>query len=191
MFNAPNALSLFRIAVLPVMVALFYFDHIAAATWANVILFALAGATDFFDGHIARSTGQTSVLGKFLDSSSDKILVGGVLMLLVAFDRLDGLWIIPAVVVFVREILISGLREFMALYNISVHVSKLGKWKTTIQMLFMGFLIAGERGYDLVPYAMEIGQYGFLAAMILTVVSGWEYAREGIKTMRNMDNKQS
>jgi cardiolipin synthase (CMP-forming) len=120
-YNIPNLLCYYRIATIPVMIGLFYFDN-AVTAWINVALFTLAGLSDFLDGKIARATGQTTLLGKFLDSSTDKMLVGAILMMLVAFDRLDGLWIIPAIVIFLREILIAGVREFMALYNVIVPI---------------------------------------------------------------------
>lgn len=189
LYNIPNLLCYFRLAVIPVMIALFYFDS-AWAAWTNVVLFTLAGASDFFDGRIARATGQTTVFGKFLDSSSDKMVVGVALMLLIAFDRLTGLWILPAIIIYLREILISGMREFLALYNVSLPVSQLAKWKTTVQMLFIGFLIAGEYGEMLIPYAYEIGKAGFLFAAVITVVTGWDYLRQGWETISRADNEK-
>lgn len=186
LYNIPNLLCLYRIAIIPLMVALFYFDG-AVAAWVNVFLFATAGLSDFLDGRIARATGQTTLLGKFLDSSTDKMLVGVVLILLVAFDRLDGLWIIPAILIYLREILIAGVREFMALYNVIVPISRMGKWKLTIQMFFMGFLIAGPYGEMLVPYAYEIGKAGFLAATVITLVSGWDYMQGAWKMIRKLE----
>lgn len=186
--HLPNILSVFRIAVIPVMVALFYIDT-AWAVWTNVVLFSLAGASDYFDGRLARASGKTSLLGKFLDSTSDKAIVGVVLMMLIATDRLEGLWVLPALVIFVREIVIAGLREFMALYNVIVPISKLGKWKLTVQMIFIGFLIAGEYGDALVPYALEIGQYGLVLAALLTVISAWDYLVAGLKKIREIDSQ--
>jgi cardiolipin synthase len=185
-FNIPNLLCYFRIVAIPVMIALFYYDNMAAA-WINVALFTLAGLSDFLDGKIARATGQTTLLGKFLDSSTDKMIVGVSLMLLVAFGRLEGLWILPAIVIFLREILIAGVREFMAMYNVIVPISKLGKWKLTFQMLFIGFLIAGEYGNALIPHAYDIGKWGFLFAAVITVISGWDYMREAWKTIQRLD----
>ena len=151
------------------------------------MLYALAGASDFFDGRIARATNSETLLGKFLDSSSDKMIVGAALMLLLAFDRLDGIWIIPALIIYLREILISGVREFMALHNVVVPVSMLGKWKLTIQMVFIGFLIAGEHGNALIPHAYMIGKLGLCAAAAITVVSGWDYTRGAWKTILRLE----
>lgn len=186
MYNIPNMLCYFRVAVIPFMIVLFYFDN-AFTAWTNVVLFALAGASDFFDGRIARATGQTTIFGKFLDSSTDKMLVGVALMLLIAFDRLTGLWILPAIAIYLREILISGVREFMGLHNVIVPVSKLGKWKLTIQMLFIGFLIAGEYGEMLIPHAYAIGKIGFLFATVITIISGWDYIRAAWNTLSTLD----
>ena len=188
-YNIPNLLCYYRIVIIPVMLALFYFDGPVTA-WINVFLFALAGLSDFLDGKIARATGQTTLLGKFLDSSTDKMLIGALLMMLVAFDRLDDLWIIPAIIIFLREILIAGVREFMALYNVIVPISKMGKWKMTIQMFFIGFLIAGEYGEMLIPYAYEIGKIGFLFATAITVTSGYEYMRQAWTTIQEIDGKE-
>ena len=188
-YNIPNLLCYYRIAIIPVMFVLFYFDG-AVTAWINVFLFMLAGLSDFLDGKIARATGQTTLLGKFLDSSTDKMLIGAMLMMLVAFDRLDGLWMIPAIIIFLREILIAGVREFMALYNVIVPISKMGKWKMTIQMFFIGFLIAGEYGEMLIPYAYEIGKGGFLIATAITITSGYEYMRQAWTTIQEIDSKE-
>jgi cardiolipin synthase len=189
MYNIPNLLSMYRIVCIPFIASLFFFDN-AFATWLNVIIFALACISDLADGIIARRTGQTTILGKFLDSSSDKILVGGVLMLLVAFDRLTGIWVIAALIIFVREILVAGLREFMTQYGVSVPISALGKWKATIQMVASGFLIAGEYGRALIPYAPEIGLFIFFIATVMTVISGWDYIKAGYKTMLTLDEEK-
>lgn len=189
LLSIPNLLCYYRLALIPVMGYLFYVDT-AWAAWLNIFLWTLAGLSDFLDGRIARATGQTSIFGKFLDASTDKLLVGTALMLLIAFDRLEGIWIIPAIIIYLREILISGVREFMALYNVVVPISMLGKWKLTIQMLFMGFLIGGEYGEMYVPYAYDIGKYGFLLATAITVVSGWDYVAGAWKTIRKIDEEQ-
>ncbi len=189
LLSIPNLLCYYRLALIPVMGYLFYVDT-AWAAWLNIFLWTLAGLSDFLDGRIARATGQTSIFGKFLDASTDKLLVGTALMLLIAFDRLEGVWIIPAIIIYLREILISGVREFMALYNVVVPISVLGKWKLTIQMLFMGFLIGGEYGEMYVPYAYDIGKYGFLLATAITVISGWDYVAGAWKTIRKIDEEQ-
>ena len=185
-YNVPNMLSAYRIAVVPVLTLFFYIDG-AIATWINVIFFFFACISDFLDGVIARHTGQTSIFGKFLDATSDKILIGGVMMLLVAFDRLTGVWIIPALVIFIREILVAGLREFLGLYNVSVPISMMGKWKTAVQMFASGFIMAGDYGHALIPHSYGIGLFAFLIAAAMTVISGWAYLKAGIETLQKLD----
>ena len=186
LYNAPNLLSAYRIAAVPLLTVFFYIGGPVAA-WINVTIFFFACLSDWLDGEIARKTGQTSIFGKFLDSSADKVLIGGALMLLVAFGRLTGVWIIPALIIFIREIVVAGLREFLGLYNISVPISRLGKWKAAIQMFAMGFLMAGEYGPALVPHSFQIGQIAFLIATAVTVASGWDYMKAGIETIRKLD----
>lgn len=185
-YTIPNLLCFFRLGVIPVMVALFYIDT-AWAAWTNVLLYTLAGLSDFLDGRIARATNTETLLGKFLDSSTDKMVVGVSLMLLLAFDRLEGVWIIPALIIYLREILISGVREFMGLYNVIVPVTKLAKWKLTTQMFFIGFLIAGPYGDAVIPHAYMIGKVGLVAAAVITVLSGWDYMREALKTILRLE----
>jgi cardiolipin synthase len=188
--HIPNLLSAYRIAVVPVLAALFFTGG-EVATWVNVGLFFFACVSDYLDGEIARSTGQTSVFGKFLDATSDKILIGSVLLLLVAFDRLTGLWIIPALIIFIREILVSGLREFLGQYNIPVPISRAGKYKTLTQMIASGFLMAGPAyGPHFIPYSYEIGLTALLLATAMTVISGWSYLKAGIVTIRKLDAKK-
>lgn len=186
--NLANALTLFRIAIIPVIVALFFIpDH--WATWAAVGVYTVGAITDFFDGWVARTYNQVSAFGRFLDPIADKLVVGVVLMLILAFDRIDGLWIIPALIILVREILIAGLREFLAPYKVMLPVSKLAKWKTTAQMIALGFLIAGPHGELLIPYTLDIGKWGLLIACILTVISGWDYLKVGYVTIKKLDEQ--
>jgi cardiolipin synthase len=190
MYNIPNLLSAYRIAVVPLITVCFYIDGYLAI-WTATWLFFAACWSDYFDGVIARRMGQTSAIGKFLDSSADKVLVGGIMLLLVGFHRLTGIWIAAALIIFVREILIAGLREFMAFQNVDVPVSWMGKWKAAVQMVASGFLIAGEYGENVVPHSMAIGYALFLVATIMTVVSGWDYLKKGYETMISMDDGQA
>ena len=187
--NAANTLTLFRIVLIPVIVALFYIPT-AEAAWVAVAVFTLGAVTDFFDGYVARSLNQVSAFGRFLDPIADKLIVTVTLFLIVAFDRLEGLWILPALIILVREILIAGLREFLGPYNVTVPVSKLAKYKTTVQMVVLAFLIAGEHGEMLIPYANEIGHYGIIIAMLLTVYTGWTYLKVGFKTIQKIDQRK-
>ena len=187
MFNTPNLLCYFRIAIIPFMIALYYWDS-AFAAWTNVILITLAGASDYFDGRIARATGQTTLLGKFLDSSTDKLVVTAALVMLVEIGRIDGAWTILVVIILLREITISGIREFLAMQNVIVPISMMGKWKLTVQMIALGFLTAGEYGRVLVPHNPVIAKVLLLFAAIITVISGLDYLREGIRTMQKLDS---
>jgi len=184
--HIPNILSAYRIVAVPFMLMFFYVGT-EPAIWANTVIFFIACWSDYFDGIIARKSGYTSMFGKFLDSSSDKILIGSVLMMLVAFGRLTGYWLIPALIIFIREILIAGLREFLGQHNISVSISWAGKCKAAVQMLASGFLIAGDYGYKLVPYSMEIGLGLFLIATVMTITSGYSYVKAGLDTIKILD----
>ncbi|WP_207477722.1 CDP-diacylglycerol--glycerol-3-phosphate 3-phosphatidyltransferase [Arenibaculum pallidiluteum] len=175
--NLPNLLTLSRIAIIPVVIALLF----VRTDWADVtacILYAAACITDWFDGYLARAWDQVSPIGKFLDPIADKLLVAAVLFMLVAVDRLTGISVLPAVVILLREVLVSGLREFLAGLQVSVPVSRLAKWKTTIQMVALGVLIVGDAGPDGVPVE-AIGIVGLWIAGALTLFTGWDYMRVG------------
>jgi len=190
LYNIPNLLSFYRIAVVPVL-TLFFFVGGPVATWINVFFFFWACVSDYLDGVIARRTGQSTVFGKFIDHTSDKIMIGGVLLLLVAFGRLTGIWIVFALIIFTREILVAGLREFLGQYNVDVPISWMGKWKTAVQMFASGFIMAGDYGPALVPHSYAIGKVAFLLATVMTVLSGWDYMKAGIETLRKLDAEKA
>lgn len=179
--SLPNLLTLSRIAVIPVVVGLFFIPEKWAA-YTACGLYAAACITDYFDGWLARAWAQESDIGKFLDPIADKLLVAACLVMLVAVDRLTGLSVLPAVVILLREVLVSGLREYLAALNVGVPVTRLAKWKTTIQMLAIGFLIIGDYGPPSVP-SLLIGNAGLWAAAILTFVTGWDYMQAGLTHM--------
>jgi cardiolipin synthase len=179
--SLPNLLSLSRIVVVPVLVVLFYVPG-DAAKWAALAAFTAAAMTDYFDGYFARSRRQLSNLGRFLDPVADKLLVASVILLLVAFDRVTGWTVLPALVILCREIVVSGLREFLAGLRVRVPVSRLAKWKTAIQMVALGFLIVGDASPEAIP-AILIGEIGLWIAAVLTLVSGYDYLRAGLKYM--------
>ena len=184
----PNLLTLSRIAIIPLVVGLFFIDG-ATARWVTLGFFALAGITDFFDGYLARTRGQISRLGRFLDPVADKLLVSSVILMLVAVDRVAGLVVLPALVILIREIMVSGLREFLAGLRVRVPVSQLAKWKTTIQMLALGFLIVSDAAPDWIP-AVIIGETGLWLAAALTLITGYDYFRAGMRHMLE-ENSQS
>ncbi len=179
--NLPNALTLSRIAVIPVLIALFYVPG-DWARWLACILFTAAGITDYFDGFFARSIGQVSELGRFLDPIADKLLVAAVILMLVAFGAISGLVVLAALVILIREILVSGLREFLAELQVGVPVSRLAKWKTMLQMVALGFLIVGDAAPLWLP-ATVIGETGLWIAAALTLVTGYDYLVTGLRHM--------
>ena len=179
--SLPNLLTLSRIGVIPVLVAMLFIAHPAAA-WLACLLFVAAAVTDYFDGHFARSRRQVSAIGVFLDPIADKLLVSAVILMLVATARIGGLVVLPALVILCREILVSGLREFLAGLQVSVPVSRLSKWKTGIQMVALGFLIVGDAGPAAIP-VRTIGEAGLWVAAILTFFTGYDYLRTGLAHM--------
>jgi CDP-diacylglycerol---glycerol-3-phosphate 3-phosphatidyltransferase len=178
--NIPNLLTFSRIAVIPILVALFWVEG-NAARWIACALFTAAGITDYLDGYLARTRREQSQLGALLDPIADKLLVATALLLLAAFGRIHGLTLLPAILILCREILVSGLREFLAGLEVRVPVTRLAKWKTTIQMVAIGFLIVGDAGPPIVPFTVEIGEIGLWAAALLTLITGYDYLREGLK----------
>ncbi|MDP2124345.1 MAG: CDP-diacylglycerol--glycerol-3-phosphate 3-phosphatidyltransferase [Parvibaculum sp.] len=177
--NLPNLLTYFRIALVPAVVACFYIPG-DAGHWAALTLFIVAGATDFFDGYLARAWEQQSNLGRMLDPIADKLLVAVVLIALTWQDVISGFSLWAAIIILCREILVSGLREFLAELRVSVPVTQLAKWKTAIQMVALGFLLAGPAGDKIFPGITEMGITLLWAAAILTLYTGYDYFRAGI-----------
>lgn len=179
--SLPNLLTLSRIAIIPPVIALFYI-HESWAAWTALGLYTYACITDYFDGWLARAWEQESAIGKFLDPIADKLLISAVLVMVVAADRLSGLSVLPAVVILLREVLVSGMREYLATLNVGVPVTRLAKWKTGIQMFALGFLIVGEYGPPGCP-VLIIGEIGVWAAGALTFITGVDYSVVGFRHM--------
>jgi CDP-diacylglycerol---glycerol-3-phosphate 3-phosphatidyltransferase len=177
--SLPNLLTVSRIVATPVVVASFYAPG-AAARWFACALFTAAAVTDWLDGHMARRWQQQSEIGRFLDPIADKLLVSATLFMLTAFGRLSAAAILPALVILCREILVSGLREYLAGLRVGVPVSRLAKWKTFIQMVAIGFLIVGDAGPAVLPVA-AIGEVLLWAAALLTLVTGYDYLVAGLR----------
>jgi CDP-diacylglycerol--glycerol-3-phosphate 3-phosphatidyltransferase/cardiolipin synthase len=182
--SLPNLLTLSRIFSVPLLV-LFMWE----ANWIGYViafvLFCLAGITDYFDGYLARSAGTVSKLGQFLDPIADKIMVAAVIVMLIENEVVRGWSVIAALVILLREIAVSGLREYLAGVQVSVPVSKLAKWKTTFQMVSLGALVLAGVG-DRLPWflpAAEVGIVSLWAAAALTLVTGYDYLRVGLKHM--------
>ena len=179
--SLPNLLTLSRIAVIPLLVATFYVPG-EWPRWVACVLFVAAAITDYFDGYLARSRNQVSVLGQFLDPIADKLQVGATLFMLGAFGRIDGLVILPALIILLREILVSGLREYLAQLRVGMPVTKLAKWKTGIQMTALPVLLVGDAGPDFLP-TRDIGNALLWLSALLTLVTGWDYLRAGVTAM--------
>jgi len=175
MLNIPNILTIARILILPLMFACFVFEpsYEASAIWACFALYVVASLTDFFDGVIARKYNLITAFGTFLDPISDKIFVGCLLVMLVGFGRLEGIWMIPVLLILFREFLVSGLREFLGPKNVQMPVTQLAKWKTAIQMIALGFLILAP----IVPYTLLGGQILLSLAALITLQTGFLYLK--------------
>ena len=178
MLTLPNILTLFRIALIPVVMAMFYVDG-SWARWIACSIFLLAATTDLLDGWIARYWQMQSAFGRWLDPVADKLLVGATVVMLVGFYRAP---LIPAVVILLREIAVSGLREYMAEVRVGMPVTPLAKWKTTVQMIAIVFLILGPAGPDFLPVE-TIGSWGLWLAAALTLLTGWDYLNAGVRHM--------
>lgn len=175
LINLPNALTIGRIIAVPVFVAVMYFLEGDFGRWIALALFAAASITDWLDGHLARAWQQQSRFGAMLDPIADKLIVAAALMMLVANGTISGLHVFAALIILSREILVSGLREFLASLNAKVHVTQLAKWKTAIQMLAIGLLIAGPAAERIVPGTEAVGLALLWLAAVLTLWTGGDY----------------
>ena len=184
--NIPNYVTYFRIAVIPLLPVVFFLQG-EWSYYLSTLLFFVAGISDWVDGYLARIWQAQSNLGRFLDPIADKLLVATVLLLLVYAGRAD---LLPSIAIVCREILVSGLREFLAEIRISVPVSKLAKFKTAAQMLAIGALLLGPAGPSWL-YAEFLGRALLWIAAILTLVTGYAYLRTGLTHMTEEDTKNS
>lgn len=182
MTSLPNMITMGRILLIPLIIMLMYIPTETTA-WCALFFYTLACASDYLDGFLARKMNEVSDIGKFLDPIADKIMIGSLLVALAAIDRLDGIWVLPAIVILVREFLVSGLREYLGPKNITLPVSNMAKWKTTLQMIALGFLVMGNYGNDVLPFTLLIGQIGLSVAAVLTVTTGWNYMKAGLLHM--------
>lgn len=180
-FNLPNVLTYGRVAAVPVVAALLFWPDDNWMRWAALGVFAAAAITDFFDGYLARVWSQQSALGRMLDPIADKLLVAACLLVLVSNKTITGLSVWAGLIILCREILVSGLREFLAELHVSVPVTQVAKWKTTLQLLALGFLIAGPAGEVVLPGTVMIGIVLLWVSAILTLYTGWDYFRAGIR----------
>jgi CDP-diacylglycerol--glycerol-3-phosphate 3-phosphatidyltransferase len=187
MLSLPNLLTLSRILAVPILVFLLW--RPSPVDYAvTFVLYCVVGITDYLDGYLARAQGLTSRLGQFLDPIADKIMVAAVLIMLISSRKANpvpeiaSLNIIAALVILLREIIVSGLREYLAGLQVSVPVSALAKWKTTAQLIALGALILGGAVPDM-PWVHDLGIACLWIAAALTLISGYDYLRTGLKHM--------
>ena len=184
--DLPNLLTISRIVAIPALVGLVA-AHTAVADLLATILFSAAGITDWLDGHLARTRRQQSNLGRMLDPIADKLLVGATLILLAGQGRFPDGALYPAIVILLREILVSGLREYLAGLRVGLPVTKLAKWKTGFQMGALGTLLAGDDVAALLHVPLPVAAIGeamLWVAALLTLLTGWDYLRASLRHVR-------
>jgi len=194
-FALPNLLTYARIVAVPIVVGCMYWQSILEyglwLRWVALAIFIAAGITDVLDGYVARTYGQQSSFGRMLDPIADKLLVSSCLLMLAADGTIRGWALWAAIVILCREILVSGLREYLAELRVSVPVSRLAKWKTTWQLIAVGFLICGEAGDKVVsdfvkhdlPVITNMGLALLWLSALVTLYTGWDYMRAGLRHM--------
>ncbi len=196
MLTLPNILTLSRIVTVPVLVALLWWPKWEAGYGIAFAVYCLMGFTDYFDGYVARAQGTVSKLGIFLDPIADKIMIAAVILVLSAQGVLNGpyvgdMHVAAGLIILIREIAVSGLREFLGSLRVSMPVSTLAKWKTAFQMISLGALILGNAlprwtvpiGELQANLPHTIGLVTLWGAAALTVITGWDYLRVGLKHM--------
>ena len=177
--NLANALTISRILIIPIILILIYMKG-PLSGWIAFILFCLAGITDYYDGYLARLRKEISNLGTFLDPIADKLLVASVILILTSKEIISNYEIIPALIILLREIAVSGLREFLAGIKVSVPVSKIAKFKTALQLIALGILILSEGGFIVLPILM-FGKIALWIAALLTLYTGYDYLKSGLR----------
>ncbi|UUL83921.1 CDP-diacylglycerol--glycerol-3-phosphate 3-phosphatidyltransferase [Sphingomonas qomolangmaensis] len=182
MLTLPNILTLSRIFAVPILVALLWWPGWQLGYGIAFVLYCIVGFTDYLDGYLARSQGTVSKLGIFLDPIADKIMVAAVILILVGTHDIEGVHMIAALIILLREIMVSGLREFLGSVRVSMPVSQLAKWKTTLQLVSLGALILGGALPEW-PLVKLVGLASLWGAAVLTLITGWDYLRVGLKHM--------
>jgi cardiolipin synthase (CMP-forming) len=186
-FNLPNLLTYARILAVPLIVLCFFIEGRLRssdfARWSALFIFIAASVTDYLDGYLARIWEQTSNIGRMLDPIADKLLVATCLLLLAANGTIAGWSLWAGIIILCREILVSGLREYLAGLKVSVPVTQLAKWKTTIQMVAIGFLLLGPAGDAILApgLTLTIGIFLLWVSAIVTLYTGYDYFRAGLK----------
>ena len=184
----PNWMTIMRIAITPMIAVLIWIDEPAYGYQLALTLYTIASVTDYIDGYMARRLNVESPLGEMLDPIADKLLIAAVLLALASVTPSGWVFLVPALIILIRELMISGLREFLAKQNVSAPVTRLEKWKTTAQILALGFLM-GAPGFPGFPFAHEIGITLLWLAAILTVQTGSGYLINALKHVNETGQK--
>src|SRR5580698_293998 len=176
-WSLPNILTYARVAAVPLVAGFLFWPQAPWARWTALAIFVAAGISDFFDGYLARAWSQQSSLGRMLDPIADKLLVAAVLLMLSADGVIVGASLWAAIIILCREILVSGLREYLAELRVPVPVTAVAKWKTAAQLVALGFLIAGAAGERVLPGSHVAGLVLLWVAAVLTLYTGWDYLK--------------
>tara|TARA_Y100000588_G_C14113546_1_gene864080 strand:- start:410 stop:988 length:579 start_codon:yes stop_codon:yes gene_type:complete len=187
--NGPNIITVSRIGIIPLIVGMFFLES-STGQWIACGLFALASFTDYIDGYLARAMNQTSSFGTFLDPVADKLLVVCALFMMTGFGQISGSTVIPAILIISRELIVSGLREFLAGLSVKIPVRRLAKWKTMVQMVAISLLIIGDSAHPFIPEVFPlrlIGEIGLYIAAIITLITGYDYLRTSLRYILSSD----
>ena len=176
-WSLPNILTYARVAAVPLVAGFLFWPENPLARWTALAIFIAAAVTDFFDGYLARAWSQQSSLGRMLDPIADKLLVSAAILMLAADHTIRGATLWAAIVILCREVLVSGLREYLAGLRVPVPVTAVAKWKTAGQLVALGFLIAGPAGEAILPGSTTVGTLLLWLAAILTLYTGWDYMK--------------
>ena len=175
--SLPNVLTYSRVVAVPVVVGLMFWPEDFWSRWFALAVYVAAAITDYFDGYFARAYSQQSVLGRMLDPIADKLLVAACLLMLASDHMIEGVHLWSAIVILCREVLVSGLREYLAELKVGMPVSRVAKWKTVFQLVAIGFLIAGPAGEAVLPGTVTIG--------LVLLYTGWDYLKTSIQHAMN------
>ena len=178
-YTIPNIITFIRIFLIPIILYLLFSENPNIVLIAG-LLFIVSSISDYFDGYLARTLNQSSKLGTLLDPIADKLLIASVIVVLVDTGVISNIHVVPAIIILLREIAISGLREFLAKLNTDMPVSKLAKYKTTFQMVSLSILII-SLGFELNDLLWNIGLITLWVAAIITLLSGYNYMVKGLK----------
>ena len=178
-YTIPNIITFIRIFLIPIILYLLFSENPNIVLIAG-LLFIISSVSDYFDGYLARTLNQSSKLGTLLDPIADKLLIASVIVVLVDTGVISNIHVVPALIILLREIAISGLREFLAKLNTDMPVSKLAKYKTTFQMISLSILII-SLGFELNDLLWNIGLITLWIAAIITLLSGYNYMAKGLK----------